>query len=258
MRVLVTRPQPQADEWVQRLREAGLDAVALPLLRILPVDDVAPLRAAWASLAHKRLVMFVSANAVQAFFDARPTGLPWPGATWAGSTGPGTSAALRACGVPSACVLEPAPDTERLDSEALWQQRLQSHAWRGQQALVVRGEGGRDWLADKLRAQGAQVVFLAAYHRAAPVWDTRQQAFVDQARALPQSCCWLFSSSEGVNHLGPLAPGADWSRSLALASHPRIADTARSLGFAQVQVVPPGFDALVQALKRLDTDRVAG
>jgi uroporphyrinogen-III synthase len=29
-RVLVTRPQPQADGWVRRLRSAGLPAMALP------------------------------------------------------------------------------------------------------------------------------------------------------------------------------------------------------------------------------------
>ena len=34
LRILVTRPQPQADEWVQALREHELDAHALPLIAI--------------------------------------------------------------------------------------------------------------------------------------------------------------------------------------------------------------------------------
>ena len=36
MRVLVTRPQAQADDWVARLQALGLDAVGLPLLGIAP------------------------------------------------------------------------------------------------------------------------------------------------------------------------------------------------------------------------------
>ena len=253
MRVLVTRPQPQADEWVQRLRAAGVDALALSLMQIQPVADDAPLRDAWAALGQHQLVMFVSANAVQAFFAARHLQAAWPPGCWAGSTGPGTSAALRAHGVLQGCIREPAPDSPRLDTEALWQQQLQAHDWPGQRVLVVRGEGGRDWLADTLRAHGAQVDFLTAYRRAAPELDPAQQQWLAQAQAQPLGWCWLFSSSEAVANLALLAPGADWSQAPALATHPRIADTARRHGFAATQAVAPGFDTLLQALKQLDT-----
>ncbi|EHR70244.1 uroporphyrinogen-III synthase [Burkholderiales bacterium JOSHI_001] len=258
MRVLVTRPQPQADEWVQRLRAAGVDAVALPLMQIQPVADDAPLRAAWTTLPRHQLVMFVSANAVQAFFAARPLDALWPPACWAGSTGPGTSAALRACGVAQGCIREPAPDSPRLDTEALWQQRLQDQNWRGQRVLVVRGEGGRDWLADTLREHGAQVDFLTAYRRAAPTLDAPHWQWLAQAQAHPFGWCWLFSSSEAVANLTQLVPQANWSQARALATHPRIADNARKHGFVQAQVVAPGFDAQVQALKHLDTGAPPG
>lgn len=130
MRVIVTRPAAQAGPWVDALRTQGVDARALPLIGIEPLIDDAPVRATWRGLDAMALVMFVSANAVQHFFSARPRGLAWPDSTIAGSTGPGTSAALRAAGVPETALVEPAASAGRLDSEALWAQ-LASRDWRG-------------------------------------------------------------------------------------------------------------------------------
>ncbi|MBC7994305.1 MAG: uroporphyrinogen-III synthase, partial [Rhizobacter sp.] len=87
MRVLVTRPAAQASDWVQQLRAAGLQAEALPLIDIAPPADTSPLVAAWATLAQKALVVFVSPNAVSRFFAARPEPLLWPPAALAGSPG---------------------------------------------------------------------------------------------------------------------------------------------------------------------------
>jgi hypothetical protein len=49
--VIVTRPAREAVQWVDDLRAAGLDAVALPLIVIEPVADAALLRDAWRRLA---------------------------------------------------------------------------------------------------------------------------------------------------------------------------------------------------------------
>lgn len=245
MRLIVTRPAAQAGPWVAALRAAGVDAVALPLIDIAPADDPAPLQAAWRDLASYALVMFVSANAVQHFFAARPPHAAWPPGTLAGSPGPGTSAALRAAGVGDALV-EPAADAPAFDSEALWA-RLREHDWRGRRALVVRGEDGRDWLAQTLRERGAAVDFVAAYRRLAPAPDAAGQALLAAAQAQPATHAWLFSSSEAVARLRALAPAADWSASLALATHARIAEAARGAGYGRVLAVEPAPAAVVQA-----------
>jgi len=238
MRLIVTRPRAQAAAWVDALRALGLDAVALPLIDIAPLGDAAPLRRAWAQLHRYALVMFVSANAVRHFFDAAPAAARWPAGVLAGSTGPGTSAALRAGGVPEAQLVEPAADTTRFDSEALWA-RLAGRDWAGRQALVVRGEEGRDWLAGTLRSRGAEVEFLAAYRRRPPQCDATGKAVLDDALREPAAWLWLFSSSEAVANLRALAPAADWSHSAAAASHPRIAQAALAAGFRRVDLVAP-------------------
>ncbi len=268
-RLIVTRPAAQAQAWVQALCALGVDAVALPLIGIEAAADVGPLHAAWKGLGQHRLVMFVSANAVHHFFAQRPASLAapaWPERCLAGATGPGTVAALRAVGVPDGCVVAPALEAEQFDSESLWRALL-AHPrggphWRGRSALVVRGELGRNWLADALRDAGATVDYVAAYRRTLPVWGALEQAVRVEALAAPAQHLWLLSSSEAVGHLGTLVPQASWGGSAALATHPRIAQAARSLGFGAVHEVTPQLEAVAAAVAAADalaaTARVDG
>ena len=246
LRVIVTRPWAQAQTLVRELQSEGIDAVALPLIQIAPVHDLRPLRRAWRELPQAALAMFVSANAVQFFMAQRPAQRDWPAQTLAGSTGPGTSAALSAAGVPSDLLVEPTGGI--FDSEALWQ-RLQRRDWQGRRVLVVRGEGGRDWLAERFGEAGAQVDFVAAYERQLPQLDGADQAVLDAARAQPRQHLWLFSSSEALANLGRLAPGADWSLACALAPHARIVSSAAQLGFGHVALAAANGPELVQAVR---------
>lgn len=246
MRLIVTRPAAQATSWVAALQALGLDAQALPLMAIAPPQDLAPVQAAWRALDAVTLVMFVSANAVEHFFAARPMGVDWPVTVLAGSTGPGTSAALRAAGVVH--IEEPAADAPQFDTEALWL-RLALRHWQGARVLVVRGEDGRDWLADTLRGQGAEVAFVAAYRRVLPVLDAAGQALLATARSRPEQHLWLFSSSEAVGNLKALSAADDWSAAQAFTTHPRIAQAARQAGFGRVQLVAPTPQAVALKLR---------
>ena len=246
MRLIVTRPLAQAEALVAELRAGAVDAVALPLIDIAPASDPQPLRRAWQELPSLALVMFVSANAVQHFMQARPPGIAWPAQLLAGSTGPGTSAALRAAGVPESALVEPLGEV--FDSEALWAQ-LRLRDWQGRRALVVRGEGGRDWLAEQLGQAGASVDFVAAYQRVLPQLHAQLLALRDAALARPQQHLWSFSSSEAVANLQQLSPGVDWSASAAIAPHPRIVAALQRLGFGQVRLVAVGAAALAAAAR---------
>ena len=203
VRAIVTRPAAQAGRWVQALQARGCQAAALPLISIAPPLDLAPVQAAWQDLARFNLVMFVSASAVQHFFDLR------------------------------------------FDSEALWVQ-LRGRPWQGRQALIVRGEQGRDWLADTLRAAGTEVAFVAAYRRLPPQPDAQCQELLAAAQAEPADYVWVFSSSEADFTGDSPAPARR-----ALASHPRIAQAARTAGFGQVDLVSPTAEAVAQRLASL-------
>lgn len=253
MRAIVTRPQPQADDWVARLTAAGVPAVALPLIEIAPPADRSTVVAAWRTVPQQALVMFVSPNAVAQFFALRPAERAWPASTWVGSTGPGTTAALRAAGVPAHCIVQPAPDAPHFDSEALWAVLRPMRDWRGARALIVRGEGGRDWLAQALQQQGAQVAFVEAYRRQAPRLSASTGAhpavlaLLADAAAQPAAHRWLFSSSEAIGHLQDQAPQVIGPQASAWGTHPRIVERAVQAGFGHTRLVPAAFDGLLAA-----------
>jgi uroporphyrinogen-III synthase len=124
MRVIVTRPGPQAGKWVTALRAAGLEALSLPLIEIAGPPEPQAVLAAWQRLHRFDALMFVSANAVAQFFALRPEGLAAPEEA-AGPrffvTGPGSRAALLQAGVAPERIDAPDFAAAQFDSEALWQ-----------------------------------------------------------------------------------------------------------------------------------------
>jgi uroporphyrinogen-III synthase len=248
--VLVTRPAAQAKTWVERLRARGIDAEPLPLIEIAAPVDGAALGSAWTELATCRLVVFVSANAVLHFFAARPAGLDWPEGVEAAAPGSGTAEALREAGIADAAIVMPAADAAQFDSESLWA-RLHGRAWRGARVLVVRGDGGRDWLGERLVGAGAQVETVSAYRRLAPSFAGVERERLDAALA-DAAAVWLFSSSEAIANLEHAAGARPWHAARAVATHPRIAARARSLGFGVVALAGPGLDAVVACIQSIE------
>ena len=251
--VIVTRPAREAVAWVADLRAAGLDAVALPLIAIAPVADAEPLRAAWRRLPDTAALMFVSAAAVEHFFQYRDTAVPLAGCRfWA--TGPGTARALlRAC-VPAASIDAPPPEATRFDSEALWE-RVRPQVSAGVRVLIVRGGDeagqptGRDWLAREIDAARGLRDTVVAYRRLAPPLDAAQrQLAVDGAEG---RAIWLFSSSEAIGNLQRAMPGTDWHAASAVVTHARIGEAARAAGFGALRVCTPLRDALVASIESL-------
>ncbi|MDN3923135.1 uroporphyrinogen-III synthase [Roseateles violae] len=246
--LVLTRPRQQAGDWLARLAEQGVEALSLPLLEI-DAGAAEAADAAWAALPDAALAMFVSPNAVEHFFARRPAGAAWPAQTLAACVGPGSARALEAAGVPAGQIVQPPADAASLDSEHLWPQ-LAGHDWRGRLALLLRGEGGRDWLAQRLREHGARTLYFSVYRRRAPRFDAAQRALLDAIVAAPDRHVWLFSSAEAVGHLPELA-AQDWSAGRCICTHERIAEAARRLGFGHVVLARPEAAAIAAALEAM-------
>ncbi|MDO8699404.1 MAG: uroporphyrinogen-III synthase [Rhodoferax sp.] len=260
MRVIVTRPAREAHRWVLDLAAQGLEAVALPLISVGPVDDPAPLVQAWQHLDDYVGVMFVSGNAVEQFFASKPPlslVVKSQNAikTRAWATGPGTARALSRAGVTPDCMDVPPLDVGQFDSEALWQV-VQTQVRTGDRVLIVRGGdavgnsgqgSGREWFANRLSQAGAQADFVVAYQRSAPAFtELERQMAVDAAT---DGSVWLFSSTEALGHLIAWLPDQSWGKARALATHPRIAAAARAAGFGVVVESRPTLNELVNALR---------
>lgn len=257
-RAVVTRPEGEARRWVSALQGQGWQALALPLIVIGPPADPLPLRQARARLADHDALMFVSAAAVAQFFSERP----WSDADSAVPTrcwapGPATARALLAAGVPPGRIDQPAPDAENFDSESLWRE-VGPQLGPGHRLLIVRGQtetaavspqgNGRDWLAQQCLARGGSVDWCVAYRRQAPRWTDAERTLA--LAASRDGSVWLLSSSEALDNLAGLLPDANWSRSLALATHPRIAATAQGMGFGRVLQSRP---TLAEVLSHLES-----
>ncbi|MBD8722720.1 uroporphyrinogen-III synthase [Oxalobacteraceae sp. CFBP 13708] len=249
--VVVTRPRAQADALAQAVAASGRTAVLLPLLEISPVEDAAPLRAALAELDRFALVAFVSPNAIDAAFAHIDV---WPMAVPVAIVGDGSRAALARHGVTgdTFTIFSPA-DSAHSDSEHLLQ-RLDLAAYAGKRVLIVRGDGGRELLADALRAAGARVEPVAAYRRATPVLTAELATRLRALLAQPND--WIITSSEALRGLAGLVQTIDDNALMArlmqqrlIVPHARIAQTARDLGLEHVRLTGSGDARLLAALQ---------
>lgn len=216
--IVVTRPARQAAGFAQKVAALGGVPIVFPAIVILPPQDRAALDAAHAALAQCDFAFFVSANAAE--YGAPPQ---WPSGVVAFAPGPGTAEALAACGVADVRVPATTQDSEGL----LALPELEDV--HGKRIVIFRGEGGRELLADTLRARGARVDCVACYRRAAP--SSGAQGLIDVLRE-GRAHALTVTSSEGLDNLWRVLDeeGRDLARRLPwFAPHPRIAAHGREL-----------------------------
>lgn len=302
--VVITRPLAQARPLAARVAALGRTVELLPLLEIRPLADPAPLLAALASLTAPlsaagaigttgttgtttpgmqatpatpatlpappapdyALVAFVSPNAIDAAFAHIAQ---WPAGVTLAVLGEGSRAALAAHGITpaNAHIVSPA-DSAHSDSEHLLQ-TLDLAALRGRRVLIVRGESGRELMADGLRAAGALVDVVAAYRRDVPALTPALAATLQ--RLLAQQNDWIITSSEALRGLmllleelgcqescavPPLAAGSGGDSTVAkmkrqhlIVPHARIAETAQQFGFTRLTLTGSGDERLLAALQ---------
>lgn len=157
--VLVTRPAHQAEGLCEQIAAAHGRPIRFPTLQILGPTDKHAARRDLANASNADLLIFVSANAVQYAFPLLPEQLPFD--VGVAAIGRATARALEEVGL--APTLTPA----RMDSEGLLAlPALQETS--GQRVFVLRGNGGRELIADSLRERGADVHQIEVYRRQVP------------------------------------------------------------------------------------------
>lgn len=244
--IVITRPVQESQLFAGRIAEAGGVPFLFPAIEIRLLRS-AGLEALGARLAEFDHAVFISPSAVNAAWDLLPADAGWPAHTVPMAVGAGSMRALVRRGVAPDRILSPA---ERYDSEALLAlPELQDMA--GRRVLIFRGRGGRELLADTLRARGAQVTYAECYERAMPQTDA---APLIAAHARGALHALTLTSSEGARNVHTLLGGATGPQRRLLtelpvfASHPRIAEAARSLGAQQVITTDQGDDGVLAGL----------
>jgi len=240
MTPLILRPQPAADELAARLREQGHHPVVCPLLSYLPGSELAALTE---RLSQADIVISISVAAVQyASEQLAQQQTNWPPHCTYLAVGATTAAQWQQQGV---TVISP---TDARSEGLLALPVLQSAA--GKRILILRGNGGRELLADGLCQLGAQVSYLECYRRhylhtdGTPLLQEWQAAGVDSV---------IISSSKLFRQLIRLLPETanGWLSSQHwFVPSQRTADELHQAGFNRVtMMLGVQHDAVVAALQ---------
>lgn len=244
-RLLLTRPEDESAALGVVLAEVGIFSSSLPLLEIEPIPASDTMRRVIGALASYCAIIVVSKPAARIAvqllqrYGQQTDGLKWF------SVGAATAQILDSHG------LDVGFPAQGDDSEALLELAALRQAVAGPdpQVLIMRGEGGRELLAERLRALGASVDYLELYRRGLP--DYAPTALPERIDAERLNGL-VVSSGQGFEHLHRLA-GADWPRLARLplfVPSPRVAELARAAG-AQTVVDCRGASAaaLLTALR---------
>lgn len=249
--VIITRPRAQAGTLAEQVGALGREVVLLPLLEIFPLPDQSDLAATLADLTRYAMVAFVSPNAIDAAFAHIAQ---WPPGVALAVLGEGSRAALARHGLNerNATIISPR-DPARSDSENLLQ-TLDLDALAGKHVLIVRGESGRELMADGLRGAGAHVTTVAAYRRSVPALTEALRAQL--LALLERDNDWIITSSEAlrgllalVGQLGSPEAVAKMQQQHVIVPHARIGETAKLLGLTRLTLCGSGDERLLAALQ---------
>lgn len=223
--IVLTRPEGSNAELREALavtRPAGFEPVltTVPLLAIRPLPDGGELREALAAMQPEDLVVFVSPRAVSAAVGVLPL-VEWP-TRHVAAVGTATGRALAEAGRED--VLLPAGSQ---DSEGLLE-RLEGLSMAGRRVWIIRGETGRELLAESLAARGARPCFVAVYRRECAQAAATVPAGGDRL--------WIVTAPQALDCLAALDASTDGEASGLLDStllviNERARERARSLGF---------------------------
>ncbi len=236
--IVVTRPAHQAESLCEMIRAEGGRPIVYPTLEIVARELDQAASEALSDLAACRAIVFVSANAVE--FGLPLLDLSILQGLEIIAVGEKTAQRLTDAGLQQ--VIYP---TEGSGSEALLElPNLSEENIRGQRILIIRGNGGRELIADALRLRGARIEYIEVYQRICPP-PLSNLADEWNRQALHSIIC---TSVEGVQNLQSMVGEASQSSLQAtplIVPSARVESRAQELGFKNVLVAANASDETI-------------
>ena len=243
--IAITRPVDQAHSLCETIQRHGGNPILFPLIAISPLQDYREFDQAITTLEHADWAIFISTNAVDMAMPRiiRKYGHV-PESLRFAAMGHQTAKVLALYGVHNVLI----PHT-RFDSESLLA-LAEMHDVAGQSIIIFRGVGGREVLADSLKARGAHVTFAECYQRVNPQTDC---TMLEQLWRNQQCHAVVVTSSEAMRYLLQMTHNGsdDWIRNIQICvNHARIAEPANAAGLQVAIADAPGDDAMLACLQQ--------
>lgn len=237
-KILVTRPAHQSDQLCHLIAKQGWHAVRFPVIDIeekkLTNLDFQRLD----GIANYQYVFFVSANAVNIALNLFNGKIEQLHKISCVAVGKATYAALEKYELKSALV-----PAEGFNSESILALPVLQNL-TGQRCLIIRGEGGREFLADCLKARGARVDYLEVYKRALPVIDC---SYVEKCLYNKTLAAILIYSGDALINLVELLAKEEIQKKLLsiplVVISARVEKIAKKIGFNRILIAEEASDA---------------
>lgn len=244
LHIAVTRPAEQAADLCLAIAAQGGVAIDYPLLAITALDDYSAFDLAIDELELADWAIFISSNAVDYAmprvierFGQAPKQVQFAG------IGPQTAQHLEHFGVSEVLIPQTRFDTEALLALAPMQTVTNKNM------VIFRGLGGREVLAEILKARGAHVRFAESYRRFNP---QKNALLLEQKWQQGELDAVVVTSSEAMRNLIQLAGQAPWLKNVSLCvNHARIAELPKSMGLKVWVAQAPGDTAMLDCLANI-------
>jgi len=242
----LTRPVGQAKNLSKMLEEQGAKVFHLPLMQIETLPQDKKLAKKIKKLDQFDIAFFISTNAAQigmelieAHFPSLPKEIKYC------SPGPETASILQSYGLDVAYP-EKAMSTEALLILPEIRKILQTKSNKQKRAVIFRGSGGRELLANALRSKGVDVEYIELYKRNSP--DYKENDLKDiLITKKPDGI--IFSSAEAIYNFTVLFEKIypEYKEIPIFVSSTRLNEVAKKIGFKTISLLQAADDSSIVA-----------
>ena len=169
-RILITRPEHQASDFIRALSELGAQCLLFPTIKIIPPASWKELDKAIEGLFRYDWILFTSVNGVTYFFarlDVAKKDTRHLNGIKIGAIGPKTAAALMDRGINPDLI----PDTYWAEEIV---EAIKGYPLNGKRVLLPRPSIAREYIPKNLKSMGALVDEVEAYQTVQPEYSQDQ------------------------------------------------------------------------------------
>ena len=252
-RILITRPNQQADHLSSLITNYGGISVKFPTVEIQPLSRTNELTERFNRIGRYDFIVFISRSAAKIAIEQFVKNIDLIKHIQLVAIGPSTAKELSSYNLKNIIF----PRGNDADTEGLLNlEEMQSDNVSDKNILIIRGIGGRELLAKSLKKRGAIVDYIEIYERKLPVYEEYEINKIWHENNNPDAV--VVTSNEVLNNLIVLLNN-NTKKLLTIplvAMSERIAEYARKKGFvSRISVVrEKSDDGILTSLLELFED----